>query len=220
MSSFVVVLDTETTGIDASRERVIEIGAIKLKEGKPVSKFHTYINPEGVKSQPGALAVHGITDQFLLDKPTFLSVHSAFLDFISGTQLVIHNAPFDVGFLNAELDRVGYQARVEDICEVVDTLILARERFPGQKNNLDALCRRFGISIEHRTLHGALLDADLLAKVYLQMCVDQSDFLSQHVGQSAEASIENQRVWSASIQVVSASEEECQAHELFFALDP
>ena len=102
-------------------KRVIEIGAIKLKEGKPVSKFHTYINPEGVKSQPGALAVHGITDQFLLDKPTFLSVHSAFLDFISGTQLVIHNAPFDVGFLNAELDRVGYQARVEDICEVVDT---------------------------------------------------------------------------------------------------
>ncbi len=217
MSSFVVVLDTETTGIDASRERVIEIGAIKLQEGKPISKFHTYVNPEGVKSQPGALAVHGITDQFLLDKPTFLSVHSAFLDFISGTQLVIHNAPFDVGFLNAELDRVGYQARVEDICEVVDTLILARERFPGQKNNLDALCRRFGISIEHRTLHGALLDADLLVKVYLQMCVDQSDFLSQNVGNSVEASSVSQRVWGASIEVVSASDEECQAHELFFA---
>lgn len=212
MTVDVVVLDTETTGINAQSERIIEIGAIKLRENRPVSKFHTYVNPQGVRSQPGALAVHGITDDFLLDKPDFKAIYPAMVDFITGCQLVIHNAPFDVGFLDAELARVGYQAHVADVCEVVDTLLLARARFPGQKNNLDALCKRFGISNEHRTLHGALLDADLLAKVYIQMCVDQSDLLGGEgkvsVGQPQSVSA----AWMAPIQFVEATTEELDAH--------
>lgn len=215
MSVDVVVLDTETTGIQADSERIIEIGAIKLRENRPVSKFHSYVNPQGVRSQAGALAVHGITDDSLLDKPTFESIYPAMIDFMSGCQLVIHNAPFDVGFLNAELRRVGYNTKVGDICDVVDTLVLARLRFPGQKNNLDALCKRYGISNEHRTLHGALLDADLLAKVYIQMCVDQTDLLGGGKQSKASAAQSSTSVWTQPIHLVQASSTECDAHHAF-----
>ena len=218
--SVIVVLDTETTGVDAQRERIIEIGAIKLVEHKPTAKFHTYVNPDGVSSQPGALAVHGITDQFLKDKPLFAEVYPALLDFIAGTQLVIHNAPFDVGFLNAELNRVDYQAKIADVCEIVDTLVLARQRYPGQKNSLDALCRRLGVSNAHRTLHGALLDADLLAKVYIQMCVDQSDILTKSESPESEASgvVVGGSVWEHPIRLISADQDECAAHESFMRM--
>ena len=218
MSRDVVVLDTETTGIQSDSERIIEIGAIKLRENRPVSKFHSYVNPQGVRSQAGALAVHGITDDFLLDKPTFESIYPAMIDFVSGCQLVIHNAPFDVGFLNAELQRVGYSAKVSDICDVVDTLVLARARFPGQKNNLDALCKRFGISNEHRTLHGALLDADLLAKVYIQMCVDQTDLLGGGKRTNASLAQASHSVWTQPIHLIQASASESDAHNDFMAM--
>ena len=217
MNVDVVVLDTETTGFNKDSDRVIEIGAVKLREGRPVSKFHTYLNAQGVSSSPGALAVHGITEQFLADKPVFSDVYNALLDFICDTDLVIHNAPFDVGFLDAELERVGYQARIGDICNVVDTLVLAKQRFPGQKNNLDILCKRYGVLNEHRTLHGALLDADLLAKVYLQMCVDQSDILSAGACENTHVSGGDAiAAWSQQIAVLSATEEECLAHESFW----
>ena len=215
----IVVLDTETTGLNNSTDRVIEIGAIKLRDQRPISKFHTSLNAQGVSSSPGALAIHGITDQFLQSKPVFQDVYHALLAFISDTDLVIHNAPFDVGFLDAELARVGYQAKIKDICCIVDSLILAKQQFPGQKNNLDALCKRFGISNEHRTLHGALLDADLLAKVYLQMSVNQTDLLGQektsHAGASnADSSKKN---WDKPIAIIQATEAESQAHEAFIA---
>ena len=131
--------------------------------------------------------------------------------------LVIHNAPFDVGFLDAELARVGYQAKIKDICCIVDSLVLAKQQFPGQKNNLDALCKRFGISNEHRTLHGALLDADLLAKVYLQMSVNQSDLLGQERSSDVDALVSQgaNEKWDEPIAIIQASEEECQAHEAF-----
>lgn len=214
----VVVLDTETTGLDCHKDRVIEIGAIKMIGGKPVTKFHTYLNPEGVTSHPDAVAVHGITNEFLLDKPTFEDVKLAFLEFVEGSDLVIHNAPFDIGFLNAELCRSGYQAEMGDICKIIDTLVLAKKKYPGQKNSLDALCKRFGIANSHRTLHGALLDADLLVKVYLQMCVDQSDFLSAgsevlSVGCGSALAIQD---WDVSIEVIQATEEEEKSHRQFF----
>jgi DNA polymerase-3 subunit epsilon len=205
MSMDVVVLDTETTGIQSDSERIIEIGAIKLRENRPVSKFHSYVNPQGVRSQAGALAVHE-------------SIYPAMIDFMSGCQLVIHNAPFDVGFLNAELQRVGYSAKVSDICDVVDTLVLARARFPGQKNNLDALCKRFGISNEHRTLHGALLDADLLAKVYIQMCVDQTDLLGGGKRTNASLAQASHSVWTQPIHLIQASASESDAHDDFMAM--
>ncbi|MEC8882209.1 MAG: DNA polymerase III subunit epsilon [Pseudomonadota bacterium] len=215
--SHVVVLDTETTGLDQSRDRVIEIGAIKLLDGRPVSKFHAYLNPQGVDSHPDALAVHGIANDFLLDKPTFEDIHAVFLEFVAGSDLVIHNAPFDVGFLDAELERVGYLSKISEICQVIDTLVLAKKQYPGQKNNLDALCRRFGISISHRSLHGALLDADLLVKVYLQMCVDQSDLLQMSVGASlsGENTTSSFQAWDAPIDVIEASQAECLAHDDF-----
>lgn len=216
MTVDIVVLDTETTGLNPGTDRVIEVGAIKMRDQRPISKFHTYLNAQGVSSSPGALAVHGITDQFLSDKPTFEDVYHALLAFISDTDLVIHNAPFDVGFLDAELARVGYQSKVSDVCHVVDTLVLAKQRFPGQKNNLDALCKRFGISNDHRTLHGALLDADLLAKVYLQMSVSQTDLLGAKKTQYAEVSSESASAqeWDKPIAIIQATEAERQAHEV------
>ena len=215
--SHVVVLDTETTGLDKNKDRIIEIGAIKLTDSQPVSKFHTYLNPQGVNSHPDAIAVHGITNESLQDKPIFEDVHRAFLEFVAGADLVIHNAPFDVGFLDSELKRVGYSSSLYDICQVVDTLVLAKKQYPGQKNNLDALCRRFGISNSHRTLHGALLDADLLVKVYLQMCVGQTDLLHKSSGSGflRDASSEVIESWDCPIDLIEASKEEIMAHEKF-----
>lgn len=163
-----VVLDTETTGLSFQEDRVIEIGAIKLQNLKPKQKFHTYLRVDR-SSSPQALAVHGITDGFLADKPTFAALYHTFLDFVAGSTLVIHNAPFDMGFLQAELDRVGYPNRLDSICPVIDTYRLAKQCYPGKKNSLDALCSRFGVDTQHRSLHGALKDADLLVKVYLQL---------------------------------------------------
>ena len=170
-----IVLDTETTGLEAGRgHRIIEIGCVELIERRPSGRhFHRYLNP-GRAIDPGAIAVHGIRDEFLLDKPRFAEVVHEWLEFIRGAELLIHNAAFDVGFLDTELALAGAQhGRVADHATVVDTLAMARGKYPGQKNTLDALCRRLGVDNTHRELHGALLDARLLAEVWLAMTAGQ-----------------------------------------------
>ena len=172
-----VVLDTETTGLAADRgDRVVEIGCIELLERRPSGRtFHCYLNPDREFSA-GAQEITGLTLDFLADKPRFHEVAEEFLAFVDGAELVIHNAAFDIGFLDAELARLGPQAgRMRERCAVVDSLLLARERYPGQRNSLDALCRRLGVDNTQRQLHGALLDAQLLTEVYLAMTSGQSE---------------------------------------------
>lgn len=212
-----VVLDTETTGLEPSKgHRIIEIGCIELFERKPTGRhFHVYINPQRLVD-PEAMAVHGITDEFLSDKPLFTDIATEFVNFIRGSQLVIHNAPFDVGFMDHEFAKVGGIGKTEDFCTVLDSLVLARKMHPGAKNNLDALCRRYGIDNSHRELHGALLDAEILADVYLMMTGGQTalslaDDAAGGVGQ-VEA-IRRLDAGRAGLKVVSASEEEVQRHE-------
>lgn len=165
-----IVLDTETTGLSASEgDRIIEIGAIELKSRQMTqNNFHHYINPER-DSHPDALAVHGITTEFLSDKPKFAEIAQAFCDYIRGAELIIHNAPFDIGFLNAELARLNLPKVEELATKITDTLAMARENFPGRRNSLDALCERLEIDNTHRDLHGALIDSALLADVYLNL---------------------------------------------------
>lgn len=172
-----VVLDTETTGLSWERgNRVVEIGCIELMERRPTGRrFQRYLNP-GREMEPGAQEVTGLTWEFLSDKPLFAQVAHEFIEFISGAELIIHNADFDVGFLDYELGLLGENyGRIGSHASVLDTLALARERFPGQRNSLDALCRRLGVDNAHRKLHGALLDAELLAEVYLSITAGQGD---------------------------------------------
>ncbi|MEQ8967635.1 MAG: DNA polymerase III subunit epsilon [Azospirillaceae bacterium] len=163
-----IVLDTETTGLSADNgDRLVEIGCVEIVNLMPTgTHFHRYINPERPMN-PDAQAVHGLGDAFLADKPTFSEVAGDFLDFITDAPLVIHNAPFDMGFLNMELRRLGLPEL--PMSRAVDTVAIARRRFPGAQANLDALCRRYGIDNSDRDLHGALIDADLLARVYLEL---------------------------------------------------
>lgn len=173
-----IVLDTETTGIEpAQGHRIIEIGCVEMVNRKLTGRtYHQYINPQR-EVEAEAIAVHGITNEFLTDKPVFADIAEEFKAFIKGGELVIHNAPFDVGFIDHEFARLGPQlGRVRDICSVIDTLVLARKIHPGQKNNLDALCRRYMIDNSQRTLHGALLDSEILADVYLMMTGGQTSF--------------------------------------------
>lgn len=166
-----IILDTETTGLEPQQgHRIIEVGCVELINRKLTGRhFHHYINPQRDIDE-GAQAVHGISAEFLADKPVFSQLAEAFLDFIKGAELIIHNAPFDVGFINHEFNLLDKGlGKVEDYCAVIDTLAMARHRHPGQKNNLDALCKRYEIDNSHRELHGALLDAQILADVYLAM---------------------------------------------------
>lgn len=171
-----IVLDTETTGMEASEgHRVIEIGALELIDRRPSGRqFHKYINPER-SVEGGALDVHGLSNEFLEDKPVFSEIAGEFLDFVRGAELIIHNAGFDVAFLDAELARLPEPVRIADIAEVLDTLALARQLHPGQRNSLDALCRRYDVDNSNRSLHGALLDSELLIEVYLLMTGGQVD---------------------------------------------
>lgn len=171
-----VVLDTETTGLDPkSGHKVIEIGCVELIGRKLTGRhYHQYINPLREVDQ-GAMEVHGITNEFLADKPVFSAIVEDFLEFVRGAELVIHNAPFDVGFLDHELRSLNSKlGKIEDFCTVLDTLVLARHKHPGQKNNLDALCKRYFIDNSQRDLHGALLDSEILADVYLTMTGGQT----------------------------------------------
>ena len=166
-----IVLDTETTGLETSQDhRIIEIGCVELVNRKLTGKhYHQYINPQR-KVDEGAMQVHGITDEFLEDKPLFENIIGEFLAFVGDAELVIHNAPFDVGFIDHELSKLPKQPKsITDLCSVVDTLALARNKHPGQRNNLDALCKRYAVDNSQRDLHGALLDAEILADVYLIM---------------------------------------------------
>jgi len=171
-----IVLDTETTGLETELgHRIIEIGALELLDRQLSGRqLHYYLNPER-SIEAGALEVHGLTTEFLSDKPLFGAIAQEFIEFIADAELIIHNAPFDLGFLNYELSMAGAEfGQVEDKAIILDTLDLAREMHPGQRNNLDALCKRYHIDNSNRTVHGALLDAQLLAEVYLAMSGGQS----------------------------------------------
>lgn len=215
-----IVLDTETTGLSPSQgHRVIEIGCLEVINRRLTGKqWHYYLNPER-DIDPGAERVHGISRKFLKDKPLFKNLFQAFLDFLQGSELIIHNAPFDIGFLNSELTLV--KAPITDItsvCSVVDTLALARAKHPGQKNNLDALCKRYNINNEHRTLHGALMDAEILADVYFVMTGGQNNLeFSRENTQNTAAKSESEKALGANedILVLSATPDEISAHELF-----
>ena len=218
-----VVLDTETTGIDPKQgHRVIEIGCVEMINRRLTGNhYHTYINPERIVEDE-AIAVHGITNQFLTDKPKFLEVAEEFFEFVDGSELVIHNAAFDVGFINHEFSMLRpARPPIERSCGVLDTLAMAREKHPGQKNNLDALCKRYGIDNGHRTLHGALLDAEILADVYLLLSGGQSAFeLDSDVnegGKAGEVRSIKRVEGASSLSIIKASSEELAEHESYMA---
>ena len=172
-----IILDTETTGLDWRKgNRVVEIGCVELLERRPSGRnFHRYLKPD-CEFEAGAQEVTGLTLDFLADKPTFEEIAGEFLEYIDGAEVIIHNAAFDLGFLDAELSRLGEgHGRMVDRISVVDTLLLARERYPGQRNSLDALCKRMGVDNSHRQLHGALLDAQILADVYIALTSGQEE---------------------------------------------
>ena len=187
-----IVFDTETTGLDKNEDRVIEIGCIEMVNKFITGKtFHVYINPQGKKVHPDALAVHGITDESLLDKPTFQGISEEFLTFIEGAKLVAHNAMFDIGFLNAELERIDQVPISTDV--VIDTLALARRKHPMGPNTLDALCKRYGVDNAHRKLHGALLDTELLAEVYIELLGGKQTSLGLSVQSAGESKNGNEQ---------------------------
>lgn len=217
-----IVLDTETTGLDpAQGHRIIEIGCVELDNRRLTGKtYHCYINPER-EIDAGAVAVHGITNEFLADKPVFAEIAKEFFEFARGAELVIHNAAFDMGFLNHELRLwdAGF-SQLEEHCQVLDTLLLARKRHPGQKNNLDALCKRYGVDNSTRDLHGALLDAKILAEVYLHMTGGQVNLHLASETQAAEqvdTSIRRISSTRAPLPVLTASETELQLHHRVLA---
>ena len=216
-----IVLDTETTGLETSQDhRIIEIGCVELVGRKLTGRhYHQYVNPQR-KVDEGAMEVHGITDQFLEDKPLFDQVAKEFLEFVDGADLIIHNAPFDVGFINHEIAKLsGKYEVIETSCRIIDTLALARQKHPGQKNNLDALCKRYGVDNSARDLHGALLDAEILADVYLLMTGGQvnlniSDQSNSDSGEvNTASSIRRLAADRTPLRVVKPSDEEISLHQ-------
>ncbi len=212
-----VVLDTETTGLDPQQgHRIIEIGCVEIDNRRLTGKqFQCYLNPER-DIDIAAIEVHGITNDFLADKPTFAQIVDEFLDFVTGAELIIHNAPFDIGFLDNELSELHSECEpMASYCSVLDTLLLARHKHPGQRNNLDALCKRYGVDNTQRELHGALLDAEILADVYLLMTTGQSS-LSLNADDSGQkqATRMSRRADTRRqpLPVVKATEEELGAH--------
>ena len=183
-----IVLDTETTGLEPEQgHRIIEIGCVEMVDRRLTgNNFHQYLQPDR-EIDAGAIEVHGITNEFLADKPHFADLVSDFLDYVRGAELIIHNAPFDIGFLNKELQLMGNEARMADLCAVTDTLVMAKKMHPGQRNSLDALCKRYDIDNSHRELHGALLDAEILADVYLMMTGGQAALTLEVGGAEAGA---------------------------------
>jgi DNA polymerase III subunit epsilon len=217
-----VVLDTETTGLEVEQEhRIIEIGCVELFNRRLTGRsFHQYLNPERDIDE-GAVQVHGLTRERLAKEPLFLHVHGELLEFIRDAELIIHNAPFDVAFLNAELKRIQIEQRVSDLCRVLDTLALARQMHPGQRNSLDALCKRYSVDNSHREYHGALLDARILAEVYLAMTGGQGSLTlsaeSDTIRNGARAA-PMRSMTDIRIVVVNATEEEASAHERILGL--
>ena len=215
-----IVLDTETTGIDPKEgHRIIEVGAVEISKREiTTSEFHKYVQPN--RNVGDSVNIHGITDKFLINKPQFEQISDDLLTFIDGATLIIHNAPFDLGFLNNELKIIGIKKKIEDLCPVIDTLELSKEQRPGTMHNLDALCRRFGIDTSVRTRHGALLDAQILAQVYIAMTGGQSILFNEDENIKAQTSdplivskiLENKD----NIKVIYANEEEVETHNNYF----
>ena len=211
-----IILDTETTGLSAAGgDRILEIGCVELQHRKLTGNhFHQYINPER-DSHEDALRVHGITTEFLRDKPKFAQIVDAFLEYCSGAEIIIHNASFDVGFLNKELERLGKPALSHYVSGIVDTLAMAKELFPGKRNSLDALCDRLEVDNSGRTLHGALLDAELLADVYINMTRGQNALMIDVGSDESEvgvAAIPRMDLSGFVLPVLEISEEEAAAH--------
>ena len=210
-----VVLDTETTGLSWEKgNRVVEIGCVEILQRRKTGRtFQRYLNPER-DMELGAQEVTGLSREFLSDKSKFNEVVDEFLDFIRGAELIIHNANFDIGFLNNELSLIGpHVGRMSDHASVLDTLAMARERFPGQRNSLDALCKRLDVNNNHRTLHGALLDAELLSEVYLTMTAGQGDLgLSNNEAPAQRSRISVSTLGQVANKVLLASDEEQALH--------
>ena len=213
-----IVLDTETTGLDPQQgHRVIEIGCVEIENRRLTGNhYHCYLNPEREVDE-AAVEVHGLTTEFLSDKPRFAQVEQEFIDFVSGAELIIHNAPFDIGFLDHELRLAKSSAKdMASHCTVLDTLVLAREKHPGQRNNLDALCKRYGVDNTQRELHGALLDAEILADVYLIMTSGQSSLSLKEEsveivsGKSIKRELDPNR---EPLTVLKASSDELKLHQ-------
>lgn len=216
-----IILDTETTGIGPELgHRVIEIGCVELIDRKLTGNhYHVYLNPQREVDE-GAFRVHGISTEFLKDKPLFSDVISEFLQFIGGAELIIHNAPFDVGFLNSELRHSKWKKKLEDYCDILDTLVLARNKHPGQRNSLDALCKRYDIDNSNRQLHGALLDAEILAFVYLAMTGGQTSLFAEVESEVKNTSINTNTEKPLTLSkatIIEASEEELIKHQDFVA---
>jgi DNA polymerase-3 subunit epsilon len=215
-----IVLDTETTGIEPSEgHRIIEVGAVQILDRDITElEFHRYLQPN--RNVGESVNIHGISDNFLKDKPQFSAIAEDFIAFVEGATLVIHNAPFDLGFLNNELRLIGFKKKIEDICDIIDTLELSKEQRPGTMHNLDALCRRFEIDASARTIHGALLDAQILAQVYLAMTGGQSNLFqeanpSEIIGEVATP-IKTMSNDNNKIKVIYANDDEIKAHENYF----
>lgn len=209
-----IVLDTETTGLNPrTGDRVIEVGCVEIFNRKLTgNNFHRYINPER-ESDEAALAVHGLTTEFLSDKPKFHEIAEELREFVQGAEVIIHNAPFDLGFLNHEFTRIGLPPFVEHCSGVIDTLVHAKELHPGKRNSLDALCDRYEISNAHRKLHGALLDSELLADVYLAMTRGQNSLTMDVEVEAANIGDALDVVPLGEIIVVAASSDELAAHD-------
>jgi DNA polymerase-3 subunit epsilon len=213
-----IILDTETTGLDPKQgHKIIEIGCVEMIERKLTgNNYHQYLKPDR-EIDAGAIEVHGISNEFLDDKPRFYDVMNDFMEYIKGAELIIHNAPFDIGFLNHELNGLNNPwGNIEQHCQIIDTLVMARNKFPGKKNNLDALCKRYLIDNSHRELHGALLDSEILADVYLLMTggqvslsFSQSD-KNQQAGKFIIRRVTKER---PTLTIILADEQELIAHD-------
>lgn len=214
-----IVLDTETTGLDPKTgHRVIEVGCVELRERRLTgNNLHLYLQPDrDIDHQ--AMEVHGITNEFLADKPRFAEIAEELKAYLAGAELLIHNAPFDVGFLESEFSIVGDEFALSSICTVTDTLAMARKMYPGQRNSLDALCKRLGVSNGHRTLHGALLDSEILSDVYLTMTGGQTALVLDAERSTSET--QNQVVVALetdNLIVVQANESELAAHDAWLS---
>ena len=219
MSKKYIILDTETTGLEVKQgHRVIEIGAVLLNDRKKSEEhFHTYLNPSRLIDEE-ATKVHGITNQDLEDKPSFDEIAEEFIQFVEGSTLVIHNAPFDLGFLNTELNMSSSSyPKLEEICDIEDSLLIARNKYPGQRNSLDALANRYSISGYDRTFHGALLDANILADVYMQLTGGQSKFefmTDLNLSENKKSSIsKNIKIDNEKLIQITASENDIKEHD-------
>lgn len=215
-----IVLDTETTGLSAEQgHRIIEIGAVEMIHRRVTgNSFHQYLKPDRAVD-PGAFAVHGISNEFLADKPHFADIAADLIEFIKDAELIIHNAPFDLGFLNSEFQKLeGERTSITQLCKIIDTLVLARKLHPGQKNNLDALCKRYAIDNSQREKHGALLDAEILADVFLAMTGGQVTLTldGPKTGSTQQAALRKKNLDAkklSALRVIPASDEEQALHQ-------